>query len=188
MTTPALSQPPDPKAPETIEQAQRDMRLSYAAGAVGIFVSGTVWLVAALVNLYVSPQQAIWTLLIGGALIHPLSLLVYKVLGMNQQHHPQNPLAKLAMEGTVWMLMCIPLAYVLSFQRTEWFFQGMLLIIGGRYLTFATLYGMRLYWLLGAVLGIAANVLFVLQANAFVSALAGSLTEICFGFVIYRRR
>ncbi len=172
------------EAPETIRQSQHDLTLNYAAGTVGIFVSGTMWFISALVNRYGSSTQAIWTLLIGGALIHPLSLLLYKVVGLKGQHHPQNPLAKLAMESTVLMLMCIPLAYILSFQRTEWFFQGMLLIIGGRYLTFNTFYGMRLYWLLGAALGVAAYVLFAVQANAFVSALTGSLTEISFGFVI----
>lgn len=32
------------------------------------------------------------------------------------------------------------------------FFAAMLLVIGGRYLVFATLFGMRLYWVLGLVL------------------------------------
>lgn len=44
-------------------------------------------------------------------------------------------------------------------QKLEWFFPAMLLMIGGRYLTFATLYGMRLYWALGLALGAAGVVL-----------------------------
>lgn len=190
MTTPSLPPLTGQEAPETIRQSQHDMRLGYAAGTIGIFVSGTVWLVAALTSISGSPKQAIWVLLIGGALIYPLSVLLSKAVGVKGQHHPQNPLGGLAMEGTFFMLMCIPLAYVLSFQQAEWFFQGMLLIIGGRYLTFATLYGTRLYWLLGGALGVAAYLLFALRASAFVSALTGSLTEIGFGILIllaYRR-
>ncbi|MBP0612365.1 hypothetical protein J8J42_04805 [Chryseobacterium sp. cx-311] len=103
----------------------------------------------------------------------------------NKQYESDYPLGKSAMEGTVWMLMCIPMAFGLSLVRPEWFFQGMLLIIGGRYLTFATLYGMKVYWLLGAVLGAAAFVLFALQAGAFYSALAGALIEIIVGTVLY---
>ncbi len=59
------------------------------------------------------------------------------------------------------------------------------MIIGGRYLTFATLYGMKVYWLLGALLGAAAFVLFAMQAGAFYSALAGALIEILMGTVLY---
>jgi hypothetical protein len=46
----------------------------------------------------------------------------------------------------------------------------MMMIIAGRYLTFASIYGMRIYWGLGALLGISAYVLFSLGANDFISA------------------
>ena len=44
----------------------------------------------------------------------------------------------------------------------------MLLIIGGRYLTFSSIYGIRLYWILGAVLGVR---LALLKGNEFVRGL-----------------
>ena len=59
------------------------------------------------------------------------------------------------------------------------------MIIGGRYLTFTTLYGLKVYWLMGALLGAAAFVLFALQAGAFYSALAGASVEIIAGTVLY---
>ena len=89
--------------------------------------------------------------------IHLVSVLLSKVLGLSGSHTNGNPLGNLAMEGTIFMIMCLPLAYGLSLQHTEWFFQGMLLIIGGRYLTFASIYDFRSYWVLGAVLGVAAR-------------------------------
>jgi uncharacterized membrane protein (UPF0136 family) len=86
--------------------------------------------------------------------------------------------------------MCLPIAFGLSLQYTEWFFQGMLLIIGGRYLTFSSIYGIRLYWILGAVLGVAAYLLFYNSVQSLGTLLTGSLIEISFGlfmFLSFRR-
>lgn len=167
------------------KEAQEDMRNGYGYGSIGIFVSGTVWITAGLmVNLY-SSQKGIWTLIIGGMFIFPLATLIERLIGIKGGHHKDNPLGKLAMEGTIWMIMCIPLAYGLSLVKTEWFFQGMLLIIAGRYLTFASIYGLRIYWLLGIVLGLAAYGLFIIKALDFTSALTGGLIEIVFGVIVY---
>lgn len=167
-----------------IEVAQSDMRRGYASGAVGVIVSGLVWLVSAFVSFYFSADRAIWTLLIGGALISPVSGIIEKFIGLNG-HTGGNPLKNLAMENTVWMIMCLPLAYGLSMQNVEWFFQAMLLIIGGRYLTFSTLFGKNVYWFLGTSLGIAAYLLFKFEIQSFGSLLAGSIIEITYGIFIY---
>jgi hypothetical protein len=165
--------------------AQKDMRSGYADGAPGIITSGAVWITAAMVTLNSSPKQGIWTLIIGGMFIFPLSMLLSKLLGVPGKHHQQNALAKLAMEGTIWMIMCIPLAYGLSLQRSEWFFQGMLLIIGGRYLTFASVYGMRTYWILGALLGLVSMGLFMTRSGPVPSAFAGGIIELVFGIFMF---
>ncbi len=173
-----------------LHTAQQDMRTAYGYGSTGIFSSGLVWLCAALAVMIYGVTTGMWTLIIGGMMIFPLSMLIGKLTGISGKHNPQNPLAKSAMEGTVWMLMCIPMAYGLSLVRPEWFFQGMLLIIGGRYLSFTTLYGMKIYWLMGALLGAAAFLLFALQAGAFYSSLTGAVIEILMGaamFIWYRR-
>ena len=167
-----------------LKNAQQDMRVAYLHGFPGVFVSGMVWLVSALVALYVSPEKAIWTLLVGGVFIHPVSMLLNKALGANGTHARTNPLGRLAMEGTIFMIMCLPLAYGLSFQKTEWFFQGMLLIIGGRYLHFATLYGLKLYWALGIGLGTAAYLLFIMNSSSQTTLLVGAAMEILFGLVM----
>jgi hypothetical protein len=168
-----------------IDTAQNDMRTAYANGSIGIIVSGLMWLTAAIVAFRFSEKQAVWTLLIGGMLIHPLSLLFYKIIGLKGAHTKDNKLANLAMEGTIWMLMCLPLAFGLSLQHTEWFFHAMLMIIGGRYLTFASIYGNKLYWVLGAALGLASYLLFSLRVQSFGSALTGSLIEITFGIFMF---
>jgi hypothetical protein len=168
-----------------IEEAQNDMKNGYGYGSVGVLVSGLVWITAGAIATSYAPQKAIWALLIGGVLIFPLSTLIGKLIAIKAQHNKSNPLGKLAMEVTIWMIMCIPLAYGLSLIKAEWFFQGMLLIIGGRYLTFASIYGLRIYWILGAFLGLGAYVLFVMEANIFTSALFGGIIETIFGITIY---
>lgn len=175
---------------DTIEHAQKDMCKGYANGSLGIIVSGLMWLISAAVTYQYSVKQAVWALLIGGMLIHPVSVLFYKIIGLNGSHTKGNQLGNLAMEGTIFMIMCLPIAFGLSLQHTEWFFQGMLLIIGGRYLTFSSIYGIKLYWILGASLGVAAYLLFYNSVQSFGTLLAGSLIEISFGlfmFLSFRR-
>lgn len=169
---------------ETIIGAQQDMKKAYANGALGVLISGMIWLSSAIVVYYLSESQAIWYLLIGGVLIYPLSIIINKIFGLKGKHKPGNPLAKTALEGTVFMLMCIPLAYELSLQYNEWFFQAMLMIIGGRYLTFESIYGNKMYWILGGTLGAFAYFLYYYQINSFYSALAGAFIEISFGVVM----
>jgi hypothetical protein len=170
---------------ENLKDAQADMRVGYTNGAIGVIVSGTMWLTSGLVALWDTSAHAIWALLIGGVFIFPVSNVIEKILGKRAHHTKGNPLGALAMEGTIWMIMCLPLAYGLSLLHHEWFFQGMLMIIGGRYLTFTTLYGLRLYWVLGALLGGAAYLLFSLRQPAHVSALTGGIIEIVFGIFMW---
>lgn len=176
---------------DTIGQAQSDMREGYADGSIGMIVSGLIWLMSAIVAFQFSDKQAVWTLIFGGMFIHPLGVLLCKIMKLSGAHTKGNPLGNLAMEGTIFMIICMPLAFGLSLQQTEWFFQGMLMIIGGRYLTFASIYGNRIYWVLGAVLGIAAFILFSFKVESFASALTGALIEIIFGLymlIIFRKK
>lgn len=170
---------------DTFSQAQSDMCIGYANGSIGILVSGFIWLISATVASQYSAKQAIWTLLIGGMFIHPVGILLSKVIGLRGSHTKGNPLGNLAMEGTIFMIMSLPIAFGLSLQHADWFFQGMLLIIGGRYLTFASIYGNRLYWVLGAALGVAAYLLFFFKVQSFGSLLTGSFIEISFGLLMF---
>jgi hypothetical protein len=174
-----------------IADAQRDMRQAHYGGATGLLASGSVWLAAGAMSLLSTPGHAILTLILGGMLIFPLSVVVAKVLGRRGFHTDGNPLAPLALEGTFWLLLAIPLAYGVSLYRVEWFFPAMLLTIGGRYLTFATLYGMRVYWSCGATLALAAVVLVFAHAAVPVGAFAGGVIEYVFAAIVFavsRRR
>ena len=168
----------------TIADAQREMRHAYLDGAPGVLVSGFVWLVAAVVCYSQSPGHAIWTLFVGGALIHPVSVLLLKAFGRPGTHSRGNPFGVLAMATTAWMILCLPLAYAASLVRIEWFFPAMLFVIGGRYLCFSTMYGMRLYWAFGAALALAGWGLGMTRAEPALAALSGAAIEIAFGLGI----
>ncbi|MCQ3937227.1 MAG: hypothetical protein DPW18_09290 [Chloroflexi bacterium] len=172
-----------------ISDAQKDMRYDYLGGGVGMFVSGMVWLVAGIIAITGETDRAIWALLIGGVLISPISDLITKALGRPSKSVPGNPLVTLAMESTVWLIFCLPLAYALAQANPMWFFPAMLLIIGGRYFTFSTVFGMRIYWLCGLLLAAAGAALVMLNVPFGVQPFAGTVIEIVLApFVFLRGR
>lgn len=171
----------------TVTQAQSDMRRGYYSGAAGILASALAWAAAAGTAALVSPENAIWVLLVGGALIHPVGLLICRLLGAPGSHAKGNPLGLLAGASTFWLIFSLPLAYVIGLQNPAWFFAAMLLVIGGRYLVFGTLYGMRLYWALGLALAGAGFVSAWLGAAAVVVVAAGAAIEAVFGLACVAR-
>lgn len=171
----------------SIQDAQKDMRMAYFNGFPGVLASGMVWLTSGVMALMVSPKAGMLGLVLGGMLIFPLSVLLCKVFGCSGQHDKANPLAPLAFENTFWMLLSIPIAIAVFFYNEPWFYPAMLLIIAGRYLTFNTLYGSRLYYLLAGLLVVSAWLLVQLKAPVYAGGLLGGVVEIGFSLLIYLR-
>lgn len=169
---------------DSIEAAQKDMNSAYYYGVPGILVSGSVWLLASAVAFLHSANAGIATLVVAGTVIFPLSVLLCKAVGRSGKHAKGNPLAPLAIEGTVWMLFSIPIAIGAAFYRPEWFFPTMMFVIGGRYLTFNTLYGNRVFWFFGVVLFAAGWLLLALQAPVYAGGIAGGAIELVFALLI----
>lgn len=163
------------------------MRRAYLSGAPGMLCSAAAWLVAAAVAFQVSAPAGVLALLAGGLFIFPASILVCKALGSSGKHTQSNPLGALAIEGSLWLVCCLPIAYAVSKLNVAWFFPCMMLVIGGRYFTFQTLYGLRVYWACGAVLAAAAYVLAVLKSPPAIAALSGAVIEIIFAIIILIR-
>ena len=169
----------------SLSDAQGDMRQGYYSGAAGILASSLVWSIAAGVAVFSAAETAIWVLLLGGMVIHPGAVLICKVLGVRGSHTTGNPLGQLAGASTVWLIFCLPLAYGLSLQQTGWFFGAMLVVIGGRYMVFATLYGMRLYWVLGGLLALTACALVFLAVAVPIIVVAGAVLEAVFASICF---
>ena len=158
-------------------EAQRDMRQGYCSGGPGILASAIAWACAAVIAASLSTRAGVWALLIGGVLIFPASVLFCKLLGARGAHSKGNPLGVLAGASTFWLIFAIVIALVLSWHRQAWFFPAMLLTIGGRYLVFATAYGMKHYWVLGLVLAVAGVVTFALSVPPGATAGVGAIIE-----------
>lgn len=170
----------------TFADAQADMRRAYFDGAPGMLVSATVWFAAALVAL-MNPDRALWTLFIGAAFIHPASILLAKLLGRPGQHTKGNPLGQLAGATTVWLILSCVIAYGIFLHDMLWFFPAMMFVIGGRYMTFATLFGLRIYWICGFTLVAAAYGLVHFSIVPAVSACTGAVIEAGFAIAILAR-
>lgn len=168
-----------------LDDAQRDMRHGYLDGAPGVLASSLVWLAAGAVALTRPADVSIATLFIGGMFIHPLGVLIAKALRRPGRHSHGNPMGALAIEVLFPMLLALPLVYAVSRLDITWFFPAMLLVIGGRYLSFATQYGMRVYWVLGAVLALAGFALFATRAPFAVGAFTGGGIELLFAAILF---
>jgi hypothetical protein len=175
-----------------LDEAQDDMRIGYFSGGAGILASSLAWMVAAFISWRFSVERGVWALFIGGMFIHPAGILICKSLGGRGAHAKGNPLGSLARASTFWLIFSLPLAYAAYLQHAAWFFPAMLLMIGGRYLTFAFLYGLRLYWLLGFTLAGAAYLIVISKVAPVFGALTGGLAEALFGATVltlhWRRR
>jgi hypothetical protein len=150
-----------------------------------VLVSGLVWLAAGFVALAVSRIAAMVTLFVGGMLIYPVAVGLCKAVGRPATVSRNNPLNASAKEVTVLFVLCMPFAYVVAQAKPEWFFPGMLLLIGGRYLTFHTLYGLKVFLAFGAALIAAGFALLRLQALFNLGPFIGAAIELLFAtFVI----
>ncbi len=163
------------------------MRHAHYDGAAGILVSGLVWVTAALVCHWIGVHKGVWTLLIGGALIHPVSLVLLKVLGRPAKTNKPNALNQLAMASTIWLILCCAMAYGLYLLKPELFFPAMMATIGSRYLVFASVFGRPVFWVLGATLIVAANAAFFLGFPSPVAAGLGGLIELVFAFRVFSK-
>ncbi len=164
--------------------AQKDMRMSYASGAAGLFFSGIIWITAAFVASLVSIDKGVLTLFIGGMFIHPLSILLVKLFKCTGKHDKDNPLGQLAIESIFLLFIGIFIAFITFNIQSYLFFPIMLMVIGGRYLIFSTLYGLRVYWLIGGSLVILGGIVSYSIIPSIFGALIGGIIEIIFAYYV----
>ena len=168
-----------------IDEAQANMRHAYFGGATGIFASSLVWLAAALVSHLVSPRGGIAALFIGGMLIHPAAIRVFETARPPRRARKDNPLGRLAIETTVWMLLAIPVAScsrssVPSGSSSRCCSPSAVATSRSRRYT-----DLRVYWICGIALAFAAFGLAALNAGSTVAALTGAVIELIFAAIVY---
>ena len=168
--------------------AQQDMRSAYINGGVGVLVSGLVWVVAGLVTQNLGLQYGMAALFFGGMGIHPLSLMLARLVFKREKATASNPMEMLALQSTPFLIVGLLVAYVVSDSHSDWFFAIALLAVGARYLVFQTIYGMQHYILLGAVLiAIGFAAIWYLDLPPYMVAITGGVTELVFAVIILRK-
>jgi hypothetical protein len=167
------------------EEQQNEMRHAHYDGAPGILVSGLVWIAAALVCNQIGVKQAVWTLLIGGAFIYPVSALLTKAMGRPAKTNKDNALNQLGMASTIWLILCCAMAYGLFLLMPVIFFPAMMATIGSRYLVFASIYGRSIFWVMGLSLIVAGAFVFGAAIPPTLAAGIGGMIEVLFAVFVY---
>jgi hypothetical protein len=166
-------------------ESQRDMRRAYVNGGVGIFISGLVWVTAGAVTFYADLFSGMATLFFGGMCIHPLSRLLARRVFYRGRTRVPNPMEALALQSTAFLIIGLVIAYLVSGTYADWFFAIALLAVGARYLVFQTVYGMRLFSVLGvALILIATAGLWGNMDPAFVAFAGGATELLCSAFIL----
>jgi len=171
----------------SLHDLQQEMRSAFLDGAPGMLVSALVWLVAGIAVTRSGVSAAVWTLFIGGALIHPVTTVALKALGKSARAGKGNPLAHLGMATTAWLIVGCVLSYGLYTADPTWFFPAMLLVIGSRYLAFQTIFGHRTYWICGALLMATGYACASSGLSPATAAFAGSGIEAAFAAILLSR-
>lgn len=168
-------------------QSQKDMNSSYVGGSTGAMASGLVWVMAGIVGITVSTIASMYTLFIGGMFIFPISVIFSKLLSASGKHSSDNVLRHLAVETLPILFAGLLIAFYVAQFKIELFFPIMLLAIGTRYFVFQTLYSLKEYWFLGALLVVAGIACPILELPFIIGAFIGGILEIAFAFIIFKK-
>ena len=145
-----------------ISEAQHELRVTYRRGSYGQAISSIVWATSAALATWGSFRLAAAALVLGGALIFPLTSLTLRLLGRPASLDRSNPFRALAIQSAFVLPFSMPLVAPVVAYNQALFFPAMMILLGAHYLPFATLYGMASFLVLGGVL-VAGGVLIALS-------------------------
>jgi hypothetical protein len=159
-----------------LKECQREMRSAFLGGFAGQLVSGIIWLAASSISLWVAPRYGMAALFFGSMLIFPLTQLTVRWMGRPGKVGADNKLWQLGSQTAFTVPLNFLLVGAATLYRETWFFPAAMIVIGSHYLPFITLYGMRMFGLLAAVLVCAGAALGLYGPSIF--SLGGWLTGI----------
>lgn len=136
----------------TVAEAQRDMRVGLLGGFMGQSVSGLLWLASAALATWATSTVAIVFLVVTGFFIFPLTKAGLRLIGHHSRVSADNPLNALGMQSAFVLPLSLLLVGAAALYRIEWFYPAFMIALGAHYLPFVTLYGMRMFYALAAIL------------------------------------
>lgn len=157
-----------------IATAQKDVRTVFLGGSAGQFVSGLIWLASAATCTWISFRAAVWTLVLGGFFIFPLTQILLRLMkhaGSLPKGHPMNALG---IQVAFTLPFTLPLVFAATLYQQRWFYPAFMIVLGAHYLPFIFMYGMPQFGMLAAAL-IGSGVLIALYVPSALS-LGGWLT------------
>ena len=164
--------------------AQREMRSAFLGGFAGQLVSGLIWLVAAALGTWVSPGVGMAALFLGSMGIFPLTQLGVRLMGRPGKVSPENKLWGLGSQSAFTVPLNFLLVAAATLYREAWFFPAAMIVVGSHYLTFITLYGMRMFGMLAGLLVVAGAGLAMYGPVVFsLGGWVGGVILIAFAFV-----
>lgn len=135
-----------------VKDAQNEVSHVYLGGSVGCAVSGLIWLASAGLATWNTPKAAMLMLVVGGFAIYPLTSISLRISGRPASLSTTNPFRFLAIQAAFVLPSTMLLVAPITAYRLDWFYPAMAVLVGAHYLPFATLYGMRSFLGLAAVL------------------------------------
>jgi len=139
----------------SIKDYQFEMRKSFLGGFGGQLVSGVIWLVAATISLVTNPSIGMASLFFGSMFIFPLTQMFVQLIGRPGKVSKENGLWYLGSQTAFTVPINFLLVGAATLYKTEWFFPAAMIVVGSHYLPFITLYGMKMFGVLAAILVIA---------------------------------
>ena len=134
------------------KEYQLEMRSAFLGGFGGQLVSRMIWLVAAVISLVTKPTIGMAALFFGSMFIFPLTQLVVRLIGRPGKVSKQNGLWMLGSQTAFTVPINFLLVGAATLYKTEWFFSAAMIVVGLHYLPFITMYGMKMFGILAAVL------------------------------------
>ena len=135
-----------------IQDAQREVRSVYIGGFWGQLVTSAIWLISATLGTWVTPKASILTVVIGGFFIFPVTQMLLRLSGRRFSVSRENPFNSLAMQVAFVLPFSMLLLVPVGLYQLNWFFPGLMVLVGAHYLPFASLYGMRMFLFLAGIL------------------------------------
>jgi len=137
---------------KSLEDDQKEMRIAFLGGFAGQLVSGIIWLIASIVSVVISNQVGMLTLFFGCMGIFPLTQLTLKLMGRRANVRKENQLWQLGSQVAFTVPINFILVGAIILFHPDWFFPAAMIIVGSHYLPFMTLYGMKMFGILAAIL------------------------------------
>lgn len=167
-----------------IKDAQRESRSVFIGGFWGQLVSSVIWLASAALGTWATPKASILTAVLAGFFIFPLTQMLLRLSGRRASLSKENPLNSLGMQVALVLPFSMLLLVPVALYNLKWFFPALMILLGAHYLPFATLYGMRMFLVLAAMLIAEGYVISQFFSGTFsLGAWVGGITLFVFAWI-----